>query len=253
MINLLKKKTSEPVKTDEIPDRICKRLHLVYFTVKWIIIGFLLLLVIGAIHKVIGLVLGVNDIREVASDNGIVRHEYCGTFFVELNRENSFASEEAYNAYIERTNAQSSSGEMPSAFEIAVSTAGGVMLILLAVLHFTGKRKGILKKRIVMLSGIFIGSAMTFFDIEGGASLMLFLLLLLALRSGEKKTIFSDCASEYFIYCGILWFVGNIAVQVKIFLNTAQRGDGMTGVFSQPQYYLQLYNIAVVPVLIFFT
>lgn len=46
------------------------------------------------------------DIPESASeDSPFLFHQYCGTFFVEFDRDNSFASDADYSAYLDRINA----------------------------------------------------------------------------------------------------------------------------------------------------
>ena len=73
------------------PEKIQNRLHLIYFTVKIILVGFIFFV---AFQSVARLILK-DDIKSGTEGTGFVSHFYCGTFFIELNMDNSFASEEA--------------------------------------------------------------------------------------------------------------------------------------------------------------
>ena len=99
----MKHKSEKPV--DIIPEKIHKRLHLIYFILKCVIAATVFLLfwstAVFAFEKIRGY-----DIPETQTEESpFLFHQYCGTFFVEFDRENSFASDADYTAYLDRKNA----------------------------------------------------------------------------------------------------------------------------------------------------
>ena len=82
---------------DEIPKTIHKRLHLIYFIVKMMFIGACVFTVI----QYTALLMVRDEFNSINDSSGFVSHIYCGTFFVELNVENSFISESAAQEYIQ--------------------------------------------------------------------------------------------------------------------------------------------------------
>ena len=100
-------KKREPKPTDVIPEKIHKRLHLIYFILKCVIAAtvflFFWVTIVFTFEKIRGY-----DIPESATeDSPFLFHQYCGTFFVEFDRDNSFASDADYSAYLDRINAPS--------------------------------------------------------------------------------------------------------------------------------------------------
>lgn len=86
--------------TDIIPEKIHKRLHLIYFTLKALIAAMIfLILYIALFTKIMGLP------DKGTEGSPFLFHQYCGTFFVEFDRDNSFVSDADYSAYLERNNA----------------------------------------------------------------------------------------------------------------------------------------------------
>lgn len=77
--------------TDEIPEKIYKSLHLTYFIVKCLVIGAIVFIAVQLIAS-----MSMVD-NFSGSDDGafLMQHNYCGTFFIEHNAENSYISEEA--------------------------------------------------------------------------------------------------------------------------------------------------------------
>lgn len=248
-MSVFSKKKRSQVVTDEIPEPIQKRLHLIYFIVKWILIGTILFFGFSFFHLVTAWVLGVDDMYALAEENGVLGHEYCGTFYVGLDHLNSFASEEDYQAYMQKDT--STEDNAAPVIEIVTRSLGGGVLLLLLILHLMKKKTKLIGSRYGILAGIFLGVSMLLYHIMLGMTVLLLLLIFLALRSGEKKTLFSSRASEYFILGGLLWLAGNILDEIKVFLKTAEQAEGMTGIFASPVYYMQLYNIAVIPVIMF--
>ena len=88
----LRKKTKpDPAELDDIPEKIHKRLHIIYFFIKCVLTASILLLFWTT------LCIKILDLPELDSDDSpFLHHEYCGTFYIEVNKENSFASQEAF-------------------------------------------------------------------------------------------------------------------------------------------------------------
>ncbi len=94
----MKKQT--PAVTDNIPENIHKRLHLIYFIFKCLLGALVFLFIYSTfIHTAINAWLGITDSNQEET-RPFLSHMYCGTFFVEMNRDNSFVSDEAYAAAI---------------------------------------------------------------------------------------------------------------------------------------------------------
>lgn len=236
-----KKTTKEAV--DVIPEKIHKRLHLAYFLSLCIIGAMIFILFWGA------LCLLVLDIPKYGSEEApFLQHEYCGTFFVEINAENSFASQEAYAEYIAGQEPSTEKKPFPTSVAVVTDGLAVVMLLSLLILQKAKKFPKLTDNRYAKTVWIAAAMLLMFKDFFGAMTVMLLMFLFLALRSGDKKTIFSSRASDYFLMGGALWLVGNIIIEIEVFMNTARQGEGMTGIFSEPVYYMQLYRIAVVPV-----
>lgn len=93
-------KERTPALTDNIPENIHKRLHLIYFFFKCLLGAFVFLFIYSTfIHTSINAWLGITDSNQEET-RPFLSHMYCGTFFVEMNRDNSFVSDEAYAAAI---------------------------------------------------------------------------------------------------------------------------------------------------------
>lgn len=89
-----------PAVTDNIPENIHKRLHLIYFIFKCLLGALVFLFIYSTfIHTAINAWLGITDSNQEET-RPFLSHMYCGTFFVEMNRDNSFVSDEAYAAAI---------------------------------------------------------------------------------------------------------------------------------------------------------
>jgi hypothetical protein len=81
---------------------------------------------------------------------------------------------------------------------------------------------------------------------------MLLVLLFLAFRSGDRKTIFCERSSDYFLIAGLLWLGGNILVDYESAEEMFEKMAAyLVGTFGHPAYYCQLYNIAVIPLILF--
>lgn len=238
-----RKKTAAPAAVDEIPEKIHKRLHMVYFLIICIIDALIFILCWDAICS---LLLDIPDFE--SEERPFLRHEYCGTFFVELNAENSFTSQEAYAEYIAKLNSSANKKEFPAALIAAADTLGAVMLLTLLILQAAKKLPKRMDNRYLKTAWIAAALLLLLRDPFGVMSLLLIMFVVLALRSGDKMTLFSNRSSDYFLMGGGLWFIGNLVREIEVIMTTAAQGEGLVGIFSKPVYYMQLYRIAVIPI-----
>lgn len=129
-------KNRRPTVTDDIPEKIHKRLHLIYFILKCMLGALVFLFVyVTFIHTAINRILNIeNDNIETAKP--FLSHMYCGTFFVEMNRENSFSTDEDYLAALNY--------ESPphSAAKKAVDALTNVLSVFVATALFIAARSG---------------------------------------------------------------------------------------------------------------
>lgn len=185
------------LETKSIPEKLQKRLHLTYFTVKCILIGFIFFI---AFQSVASLMLQ-DDITLETKGTRFISHSYCGTFFIELNMENSFVSEEAAINWIQTP---------------------GISSI----------------KDIIMNS----------------ISIITFICILLALRNGDKKALFSRNffkTSRLFITAGIAWMLGNTFMEIFGFINIKSHDtSSFIGILANQKYYCQIYNVLAMPFII---
>ena len=77
--------------TDEIPEKIYKSLHMTYFIVKCLLIGSVFFIAV----QLIAMMSMTGNFSESDDSAFFMQHNYCGTFFIEHNAENSYISEEA--------------------------------------------------------------------------------------------------------------------------------------------------------------
>lgn len=242
-MKLFRKKLIVPAPTDPIPEKIHKRLKTIYFFL-WCILGVCIFMLFYG--TLVPLLL---DVPEPASEESpFLCHEYCGTFFVEINRDNSFASPEAYTAYCEQYNAEPE--KAPLAEALITTIIGSAILIALLVLHLTKKLPAFLNNR--WAKALIAGVGLFILTGQAGVAVtvLMSVCLFLALRCGAKKTVFCKHASDFFLIGGLLWLGGDLATEVRVILHTKERGEGMIGVFSQPVYYCQLYRFTLITVLI---
>ena len=136
----MKRKSEKPV--DIIPEKIHKRLHLIYFILKCIIAAAVFLLFWGAAVSTFEKIRGY-DIPETASEESpFLFHQYCGTFFVEFDCANSFTSDADYSAYLDRLHA--SEHTALGTVLNCISTAASVILIVCMILALrSGDKKRI--------------------------------------------------------------------------------------------------------------
>ena len=180
-------------------------------------------------------------------------HAYCGTFFVELNKDNSFASEESYEEYLIKLN-KNDNMTNSSVTEAMITTVIGIIL-LVGYITLSVRKK--LPKKLdnryakTILAGIVL--LLLTNDIQTTALTIMLVNIFLALRSGDKKIIFRNHSYEYFTISGMIWFISNLVTEIGVILHTKEQGDGLVGVFADPVYYCQLYRITVIPIVMICT
>lgn len=241
-MKLFGKKNTVPAVTDEIPEKIHKRIHIVYFFLKCVLAAAVFLQFWNVLCVFF---LGVPEMA--SEDSPFLRHEYCGTFFVEINSDNSFASPEAYKEYCEQYNSQEEI-EQHSLSDTMITTGVGLLIITaVCALHKKKKLPKVMDNRyvIALIAGVALYIAMG--SIMNAALVLLIVCLFIALRNGDKKTMFCKQSSDYFLISGLLWLCGNIVREVGIYKEIPSYGDGMIGVFSRPEYYCQLYRFTIIP------
>ena len=135
--------------TKNIPEKLQKRLHLIYFTVKCILIG---LIFFNAFQGVASLMLK-DDIISGTEGTGFVSHLYCGTFFIELNMENSFVSEEAAINWLQRPDISSLGDIIINSFPIIIIIC--ILLCILLALR-NGDKNALFSRKFLKTSRLFI-------------------------------------------------------------------------------------------------
>lgn len=139
-------------------DNLQKKLHLINFTIRGLIIAFFLFWSAQLLVLYIG---GIRDNEVQPDSSGFYGHNYCGTFFINMTRDNSFADEKSYlNALCADT---------PIVQDILLNTTAVVMVISLLIFLHRADRQTIYKKRtawLLLLSGGLFAAGNTFVEIE---------------------------------------------------------------------------------------
>lgn len=246
MKSLLKKRT--PAVTDDIPGNIHKRLHTIYFFIFCVLAATVFLMFWNTLCNIF-----LEAPEPADEDSPFLMHQYCGTFFVEINEKNSFASRADYDAYVAKywSEPQEEAGQeadQKSKVSDILNAAGSLALLAFIILRFfMNKKMKIFKNTYLSFAVVFLLSMIASgrFDLTMPMTVVLTLSLVLALRSGDKKTIFSNKSSDYFFICGSMWLAGNIILMILYKPET----EYMTGIFSRPVHYLQLYHLLGIPVI----
>ncbi|MBQ8612712.1 MAG: hypothetical protein IJ416_00655, partial [Ruminiclostridium sp.] len=146
-------------------DSLQKKFHLINFTVRMLIIGFLAFWAV----QMFALRFMVQDMDSGTVQNdgsGFYGHNYCGTFFIDITRDNSFIDEESYlNAIQPDSN--------PVIQDILLNTASVVMVISLLVFLNRVDKQTMHSKRtawLLLLSGGLYAAGNTVVEIQLFAS-----------------------------------------------------------------------------------
>ena len=231
---------------DDIPERIHRRLHTIYFILFCVMAAAVFLMFWNTLCNIF-----LDAPKPDDEDSPFLMHQYCGTFFVEINEENSFDSKADYDAYVAKywsepqEEVKQDTAQKSKAGDILNAVFSLVLLAFIIVRFFMNKTLKIFKNTYLSFAVVFLLALILSgrFDISTPMSMVLVLSLVLALRSGDKKTIFSNKSSEYFFTCGAVWLAGNIILAITYKPQT----DFMTGIFSRPVFYVQLYNLLGLP------
>ncbi|MCR4646101.1 MAG: hypothetical protein K5695_11970, partial [Oscillospiraceae bacterium] len=251
-MKLMQKLFPPPPVTDEIPDKIHKRLHIIYFIMKCLagvlVFLFLYLFASSFLHMI------DSDVPESGTaDSPFLRHEYCGTFFVEINAENSFPSQEAYEAYMSQ---KAEPEPDPTPLQTGLNCVGwaleAVMIVLCMIKKQVTQKIPERTYRYVVLGLLFAGCWLVSLSFMTAMTVMLLVLLFLAFRSGDRKTIFCERSSDYFLIGGLLWLCGNLYMDIEAAQEMYEHmASYLVGTFGHPQYYCMLYNLVVIPLILF--
>lgn len=134
--------------TNEIPEKIHKSLHLIYFIVKMLVIGAVFFVAVQLTASMF-MADDVSDL-DVGESDVLFQHTYCGTFFIEQNPENSFISKEAA---LEVLNAKNSL----LVEDILVSSTMVVLLVCIFLALRNGDKKVVFSRRtsrLFLIAGI---------------------------------------------------------------------------------------------------
>ncbi|MBQ8965871.1 hypothetical protein [Ruminococcus sp.] len=145
-------KNNKPV--DNIPEKIHARLHIIYFILKCIFAGAVFIVLWNPAVFMYEKLQGNEMPEKISEESPFLFHQYCGTFFVEFDKDNSFESPEAYTKYIEAY------ADKEEPLGGAESVVMGVMTITLVAGLILALRSGD-KKR------IFCGKASRYFLLVG--------------------------------------------------------------------------------------
>lgn len=138
-------------------DNLQKKFHLINFTVRMLIIGFLVFCAVQmfALHI-------VSDATVQPDSSGFYGHNYCGTFFIDITRDNSFIDE---NSYLNAIQPDSN----PVIQDILLNTASVVMLLSLLIFLHRADKQTIHSKRtawLLLLSGGLYAAGNTVVEIQ---------------------------------------------------------------------------------------
>ncbi len=127
-------------------DKLQKKLHLISFTVTALVIGFFAFIAVQivAVHF-----LGIRNTAAQPDISGFYGHNYCGTFFIDVTRDNSFIDEESYLDTIQPVST-------PIIQDILLNTATVVMVLSLLIFLRRADKQTMHKKRtawLLLLSG----------------------------------------------------------------------------------------------------
>jgi len=126
-------------------DILQKKLHLISFVVTALVIGYFAFVAVQllAVHF-----LGVHTIDAQPDNSGFYGHNYCGTFFIDITRDNSFVDEAGFLATLQHVKTPVK--------DILLNTATVAMVVLLLIFLRRADKQTIHKKRtawLLLLSG----------------------------------------------------------------------------------------------------
>ena len=141
-------------------DRLQIKFHLISFTVKMIIISYFVF--VGIQLLFLYAYGGVNNGSVQTDGSGFYGHNYCGTFFIDITRDNSFIDEASYLKAMEPA-------EVFTLKNTSMAVMLAVMIILLLVFMYRADKQTILKRRSAWLmtaAGIIYAAGSTYSETE---------------------------------------------------------------------------------------
>lgn len=139
-------------------DGLRKKLHLISFTVRVLMIAFFIFCAVQLSVFYLG---GIGDSEAEHEGSGFYGHNYCGTFFISMTRDNSFADRESYINALR-------SADTPVLQDILLGTAAAATVISLLIFLDRADRQTIHKKStawLLLLSGGLYAAGNTFVEI----------------------------------------------------------------------------------------
>lgn len=139
-------------------DKLQKKLHLISFIVTALVIGFFAFMAVQllAVHF-----LGIHNNDAQPDNSGFYGHNYCGTFFIDITRDNSFADEASYLDALQPANTPVK--------DILLNTATVVMVLSLLIFLRRADKQTMHQKRtawLLLLSGGLYMAGNTVVEIE---------------------------------------------------------------------------------------
>ena len=245
-MKFFKKKVLPPGETDDIPEKVHKNLHAAYFFIKG---GLFVVL----IFYIIWIPIQLLAIRNIESQNtdSFFDHGHSGTFFIEKTYEECYGSKEAYEAIQQ---AETEQGMALTGHEkllsLVMSLVGTGILVTLFVLHKKKKLPHPIDNRYAISLITAVGLVCMTGSIDMALIIVILGCLYLGLRCGDRKRIFIDRSSDFFIIGGLAWLMVNLYNNTDYIINMDSKVEGMIGIFSRPVYYCQVYRIFVIPLLL---
>lgn len=141
-------------------DRLQVKLHLISFTVKVIIIAYFLF--VGIQLLFLYAYGGVRDELVKTDGSGFFGHNYCGTFFIDITRDNSFIDEVSYLKAME-------TGELFTVENIVMAAMLAIVIVLLLMFMHRADKQTLLKKRsawLVTAAGLIYAAGSTYAELE---------------------------------------------------------------------------------------
>lgn len=139
-------------------DNFQKKLHLINFTVRALMIAFFLFWAVQLFALYFG---GIRDNEMQSDSSGFYGHNYCGTFFINMTRDNSFADEESYLNALQPADTPVQ--------DILLNTAAAATVISLLIFLNRADKQTVHKKRtawLLLLSGGLYAAGNTFVESE---------------------------------------------------------------------------------------
>ena len=140
-------------------DKLQKRLHLISFTVRVLIIAYFAFWGIQLAALFMG---GIQEESTQTDGSELYGHNYCGTFFIEITRNNSFIDEESYLE-----------AKMPAETsflqDVIMNVSLLVMIVLLLIFLHRADKQTLFSKRsawLLITTGIIYAAGETYLEFE---------------------------------------------------------------------------------------